>query len=153
MDLEIGRKRPWESKDPIDSNTKRRASPTLVAYEWPPLPQHAGHYLHDSKTLNERRLPPLSAPTCSPAEPLTDSTQPLLPSRRISESRPSSQPRFASSQQLVAGQWPTGAQGRFKSPLASVLVCLQRAYRCVQVWWHLAHAAVRPPKVYNLCIT
>ncbi|KAF2438791.1 hypothetical protein P171DRAFT_156515 [Karstenula rhodostoma CBS 690.94] len=113
MDLGKGRKRPWETEDPIDSHTKRHASPALATYEPPPPPppQHASHHLHDSKTPNQRRLPPLYHPTCSTAESLTSSVQSFLPPRHVSESRPSSRSLLDSSQQLVAGQWPTGAQG------------------------------------------
>ncbi|KAL5383929.1 hypothetical protein DPSP01_005729 [Paraphaeosphaeria sporulosa] len=110
MDSGKGRKRPWETEDPVDTHTKRRASSALATYERPPLPQHAGHYLHDSKTLNQRRLPPLYTPTSSTAEPLTNSIRSFISPRRASESRSSSQPLFDPSQQLVAGQWLIGAQ-------------------------------------------
>jgi hypothetical protein len=62
MDSGTSRKRPWEEASPIDPLPKRRDTTALTVaagqHRIPPLPQHAGHYPHDSQTKNQRRLPP-----------------------------------------------------------------------------------------------
>ncbi|KAF2823422.1 hypothetical protein CC86DRAFT_67297 [Ophiobolus disseminans] len=104
METWKGRKRPWEDDSPIDSQQKRRGSmnTTLAvngSRQTSPLPQQAGYYSRDSRTLNQRRLPPLHTSSwITSAEPaLTHSGQGSAhaqPAALLDHPRPRSQSLF-----------------------------------------------------------
>jgi hypothetical protein len=65
-----GRKRPWEEDSPVDLQLKRRGSTTaapatFTSRDPSPLPPRTGYYSRDSRTLNQRRLPPLYSASCN----------------------------------------------------------------------------------------
>jgi hypothetical protein len=98
-----GMKRPWEDDGPTDLQFKRRQSTNDAAFaseiQQPfPHPQGAGLYSRDLRDVNQRRLPPLYAPSYSESAERTTAHSLLVAAQRkpvpSSYDRPRSQSLF-----------------------------------------------------------